>query len=86
MSEEPYRDEYEKLFVTFCGRVERLLVRGIALALALLFAMQALLQIPAVRNLLTRVDALEGVPYRHGAEVASAAGGQAKQPRPLERK
>lgn len=72
MSTKRHRDEYEKLYVTFSKRVERFLVRSIALALALLLAAQASMQIPAVRHWLTRVDSLEGVPYRHGAEHPGA--------------
>jgi hypothetical protein len=73
MSERDCRDDYEEMFVSLCGRIERFLVRGIAVALALLLTAQALLQIPAVRSLLTRVDTLEGVPYRHVTEQPAGA-------------
>jgi hypothetical protein len=79
MSERDCRDEYEKRFIALCGRVERILVRGIVVALALLLAAQALLQIPALRSLLTRVDSLEGVPYRPIAGPPAAAEASAPQ-------
>ncbi|MFC0214882.1 hypothetical protein ACFFK0_20960 [Paenibacillus chartarius] len=66
MSDKPFRDEYEKLFVELSTKVEKWLVRCIAAAAVLMLLLQALLQIPAIRVAVTRIDRLEGVPYRHG--------------------
>jgi hypothetical protein len=57
-------DRYEALFLDLCRRVEKLLLRLIAAALVLLIASQALMQIPLLRSWMSRVDRLEGVPYR----------------------
>jgi hypothetical protein len=57
-------DGYEALFLDLCRRVEKWLLRLIAAALVLLIASQALMQIPLLRSWISRVDRLEGVPYR----------------------
>lgn len=62
-------ERYERLFVEFSERVEKLLLRCLYVLLAGLLISQLLLQFPAVRKEITRVDPLEGVPYvRHGKE------------------
>jgi hypothetical protein len=74
MSEKQRRDTYERLFIEWCNRVEKVLLRAIGAALALLLVMQLLLQSPWIRERLTRVDRLEGVPYRHTEQTGRSAG------------
>lgn len=78
------RDGYEALFLDLCKRVEKLLLRLIAGALVLLLAAQALLQIPLVRGWISRVDKLEGVPYK--LPDAQAATGSAETEKGIARK
>ncbi|MGX4584779.1 hypothetical protein [Paenibacillus chitinolyticus] len=62
-------ERYELLFVEFSERVEKILLRCLYVLLAGLLISQLLLQFPAVRKEITRVDPLEGVPYvRHEEE------------------
>ncbi|MEF3301836.1 hypothetical protein [Paenibacillus sp. GYB003] len=63
--------DYEKLFVLFSNRAERLLRGAIWTGLALLVAAQLLLAVPAVRAWMVKVERLEGVPF----ERAGSGGG-----------
>lgn len=54
---------YEELFKTFSAPVEKKLLRIAAILAVLLLASQLLLQIPAVRHILLRVERLEGTPF-----------------------
>jgi hypothetical protein len=58
------REEYETLFILFSEKMEKLMIRLLACFLIALIVAQGLLQITAVRVVLSRVDSLEGVPYR----------------------
>lgn len=55
------RDSYEELFIAFSQKVEKWLKTGIFVLTVGLLLMQLLLQQPAIRFLLTRVEKLEGV-------------------------
>lgn len=54
---------YEDLFKTFSAAVEKKLLVLAAVLAALLLVSQLLLQIPAVRHALLRVERLEGTPF-----------------------
>ncbi|NEW06104.1 hypothetical protein GK047_08790 [Paenibacillus sp. SYP-B3998] len=54
---------YEQLFILFSAKVEKIMIRVTLVFLILLISIQALLQIPYVRERLTRVELLEGKPY-----------------------
>ncbi|WP_181592956.1 hypothetical protein [Paenibacillus sp. YN15] len=54
---------YEELFKTFSAAVERRLLHIAAVLAVLLVVAQLLLQIPAVRHALLRVERLEGTPF-----------------------
>ncbi|WP_135551576.1 hypothetical protein [Paenibacillus cymbidii] len=67
MNGKRYSPTYDKQFSLFSARIERYLrVALVALLLALLIA-QALLTIPSVRHVVTRIDPLEGEPFRQTA-------------------
>ncbi|TDF99323.1 hypothetical protein [Paenibacillus piri] len=51
---------YEELFIIFSGLAEKWLIRAVLGLLALLIAAQFLLQFPAVRHYLVKVEQLEG--------------------------
>ncbi|MCZ8512915.1 hypothetical protein O9H85_10890 [Paenibacillus filicis] len=57
-------DGYEDMFITFSGRVEKILAVLVLGALAALVLSQLLLQSPHLRYLLVKVEQLEGKPYR----------------------
>lgn len=54
---------YEELFKSFSAAVEKKLLVLAAVLAALLLVSQLLLQIPAVRHVLLRVERLEGTPF-----------------------
>ena len=56
-------DEWDKGFVSFSHAVESWLFRLCRILLVLLVLFQCLLQIPAVRLLLSKVDQMEGSRY-----------------------
>lgn len=55
---------YEKRFILFSSKVEKAIVRLIAVFVLMLLASQVLLQSPAVRSAIVKVEQLEGTPYR----------------------
>ncbi|SEG13112.1 hypothetical protein [Paenibacillus sp. UNC499MF] len=61
-------ERYERLFIEFSERVEKVLVRCLYVLLAGLLISQLLLQFPGVRKEITRVEPLEGVPYVRQSE------------------
>ncbi len=54
---------YEELFKAFSAAVEKKLLAVALVLVALLLVSQLLLQIPAVRHALLRVERLEGTPF-----------------------
>lgn len=56
---------YEDLFVLLSGFVEKWLKRALYVLLSLLIVFQLLLQIPALRYYLVKVEQMEGIPYNH---------------------
>ncbi|MGG1551755.1 MULTISPECIES: hypothetical protein [Paenibacillus] len=54
---------YERMFVQFSAKVEKVIIRTAIACLALLILVQALLQNTYIRRHVTRVDPLEGQPY-----------------------
>ncbi|CAH0118723.1 MULTISPECIES: DUF5359 family protein [unclassified Paenibacillus] len=63
-------ERYVRLFLRFSRRVERMLLRLVIVFVCFLIAAQALLRIPALRELISAVDRLEGKPvmYRSARE------------------
>ncbi|WP_282935654.1 hypothetical protein [Paenibacillus sp. RC67] len=57
--------EYDDLFVRFSGFVEKWLKRALYVLLSFLIVFQLLLQIPALRYYLVKVEQMEGIPYNH---------------------
>lgn len=64
MSSDRKRRLYEQLFIRFSAKVEKALIRAMLVFFVLLVAVQLLLQIPYIRLHITRVEQLEGKPYR----------------------
>lgn len=54
---------YEELFKSFSATVEKKLLSAAVVLAVLLLVSQLLLQIPAVRQTLLRVEKLEGTPF-----------------------
>jgi hypothetical protein len=65
---------YEQLFIMFSAKVEKVLIRMTLVFLLLLLVAQCLLQIASLRQLLTKVDSLEGKPYLMQEESFSELG------------
>lgn len=63
------KEPYVQLFLLLSGRVEKLLIRMIIVVAALLIGMQALLQVSSLRQWMTEVDQLEGIPYGYSSEM-----------------
>jgi hypothetical protein len=61
--EQEGKHTYEQLFIALSTKVEKVLIRFLLVFLLLLLCSQALLQIPLMREHLTRVEPLEGKPY-----------------------
>ncbi|MCD1260194.1 hypothetical protein B5M42_015385 [Paenibacillus athensensis] len=70
MSSDRKRRLYEQLFIRFSAKVEKALIRTMLVFFVLLVAVQLLLQVPYVRLHLTRVEQLEGKPYRQEQPAA----------------
>ncbi|MNI15079.1 hypothetical protein D3C73_683660 [compost metagenome] len=68
MTNKDKTDSYSQLFKMFSIHVENILLRLTLLMITLLICCQALLQVPYLRQLLTRVDAMEGIRYNHQQE------------------
>jgi hypothetical protein len=64
---ETEEQEYLNAYLRMASAVERWLIRCLRVLLALLVAAQCLLRIPEVRHAVSRVDQLEGSPYRYQA-------------------
>lgn len=77
MNGKRYSSTYDKQFTLFSSRIERYLRLALAALLLALLVAQALLTIPAIRHAITRIDPLEGVPYRQAASSGDRAGADA---------
>lgn len=70
-AEEPQEPDYVETFLAFSDRLEKPMRRLLAGLLAVLVAAQLLLQWEPARQLLVRVDRLEGYPYEAGRSGAA---------------
>ncbi|SDC39634.1 hypothetical protein SAMN02799630_00455 [Paenibacillus sp. UNCCL117] len=64
---ESRQESYEQLFVQYSGRVEKALAGLLIVFLAALLVSQFLLLFPPVREMLVKVEKLEGRSYTYGS-------------------
>lgn len=55
-------EQFNSLFLEFCGKMQRLFVRLLVLLVISLFLFQGLLRIPSLRSVLSSAERYEGKP------------------------